>query len=81
MRSRRMLTKYGKAKAARRDRLTRIGSARYRSYDPTLLGASLAWSSRFDEIYPEDGRRSIPPERLLRALLLQLLYSVAAKGC
>jgi transposase len=33
-------------------------------------------SSRFDEIYPEDGRRSIPPERLLRALLLQMLYSV-----
>ena len=25
-------------------------------------------SGRFDEIYPEDGRRSIPPERLLRAL-------------
>jgi len=32
-------------------------------------------SARFDEIYGEDGRRSIPPERLLRALL-QLLYSV-----
>src|ERR1700710_1246492 len=36
-------------------------------------------SSRFEEIYPEDGRRSIPPERLLRALLLQLLYSVRSE--
>ena len=36
-------------------------------------------SSRFDEIYEEDGRRSIPPERLLRALLLQLLYSVRSE--
>jgi transposase len=33
-------------------------------------------SPRFDAIYGEDGRKSIPPERLLRALLLQLLYSV-----
>lgn len=36
-------------------------------------------SARFDEIYGEDGRRSIPPERLLRALLLQLLYSVRSE--
>jgi transposase len=36
-------------------------------------------SARFDEIYPEDGRRSIPPERLLRALLLQMLYSVRSE--
>jgi transposase len=36
-------------------------------------------SSRFDQIYPEDGRRSIPPERLLRALLLQMLYSVRSE--
>jgi transposase len=28
---------------------------------------------RFDEIYGDEGRRSIPPERLLRALLLLLL--------
>lgn len=34
---------------------------------------------RFDEIYGEEGRRSIPPERLLRALLLQLLYSVRSE--
>lgn len=30
-------------------------------------------SGRFDEIYGEDGRKSIPPERLLRGLLLQML--------
>jgi transposase len=36
-------------------------------------------SGRFDEIYGEDGRRSIPPERLLRALLIQLLYSVRSE--
>lgn len=36
-------------------------------------------SSRFYEIYPEEGRKSIPPERLLRALLLQMLYSVRSE--
>ena len=36
-------------------------------------------SARFDAIYDADGRRSIPPERLLRALLLQLLYSVRSE--
>ena len=36
-------------------------------------------SACFDEIYPGDGRRSIPPERLLRALLLQMLYSIRSE--
>jgi transposase len=36
-------------------------------------------SARFDEIYGDEGRRSIPPERLLRALLLQMLYSVRSE--
>ena len=36
-------------------------------------------SGRFDEIYGEEGRRSIPPERLLRALLLQKLKSVRSE--
>src|SRR3954467_12243765 len=36
-------------------------------------------NERFDEIYGDEGRRSIPPERLLRALLLQLLYSVRSE--
>ena len=34
---------------------------------------------RFNEIYGEDGRKSIPPERLLRALLLQMLYTVRSE--
>ena len=36
-------------------------------------------SGRFDEIYGEEGRPSIPPERLLRALLLQMLYTVRSE--
>ena len=36
-------------------------------------------STRFDAIYGEDGRKSIPPERLLRALLLQMLYSIRSE--
>src|SRR4030095_7635971 len=36
-------------------------------------------SPRFDEIYSTVGRPSIPPEQLLRALLLQVLYSVRSE--
>jgi transposase len=36
-------------------------------------------SPRFDELYSRVGRPSIPPERLLRALLLQLLYSIRSE--
>lgn len=36
-------------------------------------------SGRFDEIYSRVGRPSIPPEYLLRAILLQLLYSVRSE--
>ena len=32
-------------------------------------------SKQFDELYATTGRPSIAPERLLRALLLQILYS------
>ena len=38
-----------------------------------------ALDGRFDELYDADGRKSIPPERLLRALLLQMLYSVRSE--
>jgi transposase len=38
-------------------------------------------SPEFDKMYSQVGRPSIPPEQLLRALLLQMLYSVAASGC
>ena len=33
----------------------------------------------FDVLYAPDGRPSIPPERLLRAQLLQLLYSIRSE--
>ena len=36
-------------------------------------------SPRFDKLYSRVGRPSIAPERLLRALLLQLLYSVRSE--
>src|SRR5882724_2829110 len=46
----------------------------------TMVDEALkALDGRFDEIYGEEGRKSIPPERLLRALLLQMLYSVRSE--
>jgi transposase len=36
-------------------------------------------SPLFDAMYAEGGRRSIPPEKLLRAQLLQMLYSVRSE--
>lgn len=37
-------------------------------------------SRRFDEAYAETGRPGVPPERLLKALLLQSLYSVRSEN-
>jgi transposase len=36
-------------------------------------------SARFDELYAKVGRPSIAPEKLLRALLIQILYSVRSE--
>jgi len=36
-------------------------------------------SPRFDELYSKVGRPSIPPERLLRALLLQVLFTIRSE--
>ena len=36
-------------------------------------------SARFDHLYATTGRPSIPPEQLLRALLLQMLYSIRSE--
>lgn len=45
-----------------------------------LVDAALGrLSPRFDAIYTEFGRPSIPPEQLLRALLLQVLYTVRSE--
>jgi transposase len=46
----------------------------------TLTDEALAGLSRdFNKLYARDGRPSIPPERLLRALLLQALYTVRSE--
>src|SRR6202158_6626547 len=36
-------------------------------------------SRRFNEIYSATGRPSIPPEKLIRALLLQVLYTIRSE--
>jgi len=41
--------------------------------------ALTAMNSRFNEIYAERGRDSIAPEKLIRALLLQVFYSVRSE--
>ncbi len=45
-----------------------------------LVNEALAQLDRsFAKLYAEDGRPSIPPERLLRASLLQLFYSIRSE--
>jgi len=45
-----------------------------------MTDAALArLSPRFDQLYSTMGRPSIPPEQLLRALLLQMLYSIRSE--
>ncbi len=45
-----------------------------------LVNAALAdMSAEFDALYPPTGRDSIPPERLLRALLLQAFFSIRSE--
>ena len=46
-----------------------------RLVDPVLV----ALSSRFQRLYSAIGRPSIPPEQLLRALLLQVLYTIRSE--
>jgi transposase len=47
-----------------------------RLIDPMLL----ALSPRFEVLYARQGRPSIAPEKLLRALLLQVLYTIRASA-
>ena len=47
---------------------------------PTMVDEVLkALDGRFDEIYGEDRRKSILPERLPGAVLLQMLYTVGSE--
>jgi hypothetical protein len=41
--------------------------------------ALAARSGEFERLYPPIGRGSIPPERLMRALLLQAFYSIRSE--
>jgi transposase len=46
----------------------------------TMTDAALGrLSPRFETLYASIGRPSVPPEQLLRALLLQVLYSVRSE--
>ena len=38
-----------------------------------------AMSGRFDSMYAKTGRPSIPPEKLLRAQLIQMIYSIRSE--
>jgi transposase len=45
-----------------------------------IVNATLvAMSTEFDALYAPSGRESIPPERLLRALLLQAFYTIRSE--
>ena len=45
-----------------------------------IVGEALgALKREFEKLYPKLGRPSIPPEKLLRALLLQAFYSVRSE--
>src|SRR5437762_11152040 len=46
---------------------------------PMVDGLLQELSPRFDELYSRVGRPSIAPEKLLRALLLQVLYSIRSE--
>ena len=46
---------------------------------PMVERALTALSPTFDQIYADGGRPSIPPEQLLRALLLQVLYTIRSE--
>ena len=50
-----------------------------RTLRPMVDEALQGLSSLFDGMYAAEGRPSIPPEQLLRALILQLLYSVRSE--
>jgi transposase len=50
-----------------------------RAIRPMVDAALREMSGEFDRLYSRVGRPSIPPERLFRALLLQLFYSVRSE--
>jgi transposase len=51
-----------------------------RAIKPFVDEALRGLSPLFDEMYAENGRPSIPPERLLKAKLLQAFYSIRSEA-
>ena len=51
-----------------------------RAIRPLVDGVLRDMSREFDGLYARIGRPSIPPERLLRAQLLQIFYSVRSES-
>ncbi len=47
---------------------------------PVTDGALASLNALFSRLYAKEGRPSIPPEQLLRALLLQVFYSIRSEG-
>ncbi len=52
---------------------------RLRAIRVMVDAALIELRAEFDELYAKGGRPSIPPEKLLRALLLQVLYTVRSE--
>ena len=52
---------------------------RLRAIRKIVNAALTALSPEFEKLYAKSGRPSIPPEKLLRALLLQAFYSVRSE--
>src|ERR1700686_4841547 len=50
-----------------------------RSIRVLVNDALAAMNTRFNEIYADTGRASIAPEKLMRALLLQVFYSIRSE--
>ncbi len=69
-----------KASSATCDRKSRIPADHPLRAIRELVDAAFGELSRsFDRLYSRDGRPSIPPERLLRALLLQAFFTVRSE--
>ena len=52
---------------------------RYAPFAPLSTRSLRDMTREFDALYGQHGRPSIPPERLLRAQLLQLFYSIRSE--
>jgi hypothetical protein len=57
-----------------------VGGILFESLDELLAGAHrLGANGLFNQIYADSGRASIAPEKLLRAMRIQVLFSVRSE--